>query len=102
MENKIIKIATNYIKMYNEYCRMYAEINVKLNYDNDIYTKETLAKQFIEYGGKLSILSMFIDDLREALKDIANIEYKVLNKRFVYNDKRHNIVYSEYKIKTIK
>ena len=102
MENKIIKIATNYIEKYNEYCRKYAEISVKMNYTNDMYTKEPLSKLLIEYGGKMSILSMFIADLREALKGIANIEYKMISKRFVFNDKRHNIVYSEYSIKTIK
>ena len=49
----------------------------------------------------MSILSMFIADLREALKGIAVIEYKMLNKRFVFNDKRHNITYSEYSIKAV-
>ena len=97
MENKIIKIATNYIEMYNEYCRKYAEISVRLNYTNDMYTKEPLSKLLIEYGGKMS----FIADLREALKGIAVIEYKMLNKRFVFNDKRHNITYSEYSIKAV-
>ena len=101
MENKIIKIATNYIERYNEYCRKYAEISVKLNYTNDMYTKEPLSKLLIEYGGQMSILSMFIADLREALKGIAVIEYKMLNKRFVFNDKRHNITYSEYSIKAV-
>ena len=45
MENKIIKIATNYIEMYNEYCRKYAEISVRLNYTNDMYIKEPLSKE---------------------------------------------------------
>ena len=101
MENKVFELASNYIKQYNATNRVYAEINCKLECINDTYMKETLYRQFIEYGGTLKTLAMVIDDLRGVLKGIAVIEYKMLNKRFVFNDKRHNITYSEYSIKAV-